>query len=92
MSQSTPTTAAKSDFGGNALAWVASLPDGAVSIEIQDEKIVLRASQQLQQRFEELVERRKNAILTAAESKQYDAICDLDDVLSWLNRLMRSGL
>jgi hypothetical protein len=69
---------------------VHSLPDGAVSVERQDEKLVLRASQQLQERFEQLLELRKSAVLTAPESEQYYAICELDDALSWLNRLIRS--
>jgi len=33
-------------------AWVQALPDGAVSIDVEDSTLVLYASQQLQERFE----------------------------------------
>lgn len=91
MSHGASTIGASPGFGGDSFEWVHALPDGAVSVERQDEKLVLRASQQLQQRFEDLLQRRKSEKLTAEESDQYDAICELDDALSWLNRLIRSG-
>jgi hypothetical protein len=69
---------------------VRQLPDGAVSVETVDGNLVLRASDNLQQRFEELLERRKVGGLTAEEAKLYDAICQLDHALSWLNRLART--
>jgi hypothetical protein len=67
------------------------LPDGAVSVEKVDESLVLRASEKLQERFEDLLERRKAGTLTAEDDQQYQAICALDDALSWLNRLARTG-
>ena len=91
MSHGASTIGARPDFGGDSFEWVHFLPDGAVSVERQGDRLVLRASQQLQQRFEDLLERRKSATLSAEESEQYDAICELDDTLSWLNRLIRSG-
>ena len=50
---------------------------------------MLRASRQLQSRFEELLERRKEGALSEEEARDYDAICDLDQLLSSLNRLVR---
>jgi hypothetical protein len=91
MSHGASTLGARSNFGGDSFEWVQALPDGAISVERQDETLVLRASQQLQQQFENLLERRKSSKLTAEESDQYNAICELDDALSWLNRLIRSG-
>jgi len=70
---------------------VEMLPDGAISIETRGGKWVLRASQRLQARFEELLEGRKAGTLNQAESREYDAICDLDMALSWLNRLARDA-
>lgn len=67
------------------------LPDGAVSVELIDGNLVLRASETLQKRFEELLERRKAGALTPDEDGEYEAICRLDDALSWLNRLARRG-
>lgn len=69
--------------------WIDRLPDGAVSIETDGRHWVLRASHPLQSRFEELLERRKTGALSAEEQSQYEAICDLDNLLSGFNRLAR---
>jgi len=71
-------------------AWIGCLPDGAVSVAAEDDSLVLRASDELQNRFESLLARHKSGTLTADEQCQYDAICQLDEALSWLNRLARS--
>lgn len=71
--------------------WVQYLPDGAVSVETEGSSLVLRASQQLQERFDMLLEKRKAGTLSPEEKRAYEAICDLDTVLSWLNRLMRGA-
>jgi hypothetical protein len=52
---------------------------------------VLRASQPLQERFEALLARRKAETLSPEEAREYEAICDLDMALSWLNRLARGA-
>ena len=69
--------------------WIDRLPDGAVSIETDGEHWVLRASRPLQSRFEELLERRKAGPLSKEEVRDYDAICDLDNLLTGFNRLAR---
>ncbi|MDZ4684227.1 MAG: hypothetical protein SH850_04005 [Planctomycetaceae bacterium] len=69
--------------------WIGRLPDGAVSIETDGTHWVLRASHPLQSKFEELLERRKTGQLTVEETREYDAICDLDNLLSGFNRLAR---
>ena len=51
----------------------------------------LRASTALQNRFDMLLDKRKAGTLSAEEMHEYEAICDLDKALSWLNRLARSG-
>ena len=63
----------------------------AISIEAEGGQWVLRASAKLQARFEQLLQRRKAGALDEAESREYEAICDLDTALSWLNRLARSA-
>jgi hypothetical protein len=69
--------------------WIDRLPDGAVSVEAEDGHSVLRASQPLQSRFEELLESRKTGPLAPNEQAEYEAICDLDQLLSGFNRLAR---
>ena len=74
----------------SATAWTSILPDGAVSVESGENFVVLRASKHLQRRFEALLERKKSATLTPGETAEFDAICHLDEALSWLNRLART--
>lgn len=71
------------------IEWVGRLPDGAVSIETDGSYWILRASRQLQTRFEELLDRRKAGTLSNEDAQDYDAICDLDNLLSSFNRLAR---
>lgn len=75
----------------DAHAWVPYLPDGAISVDIEDTTFVLRASQKLQERFERLLDKRKAGSLSPEEQREYTAICGLDTALSWLNRLARTA-
>lgn len=86
MIQPAPATPPLADLNEDLLQ---RLPDGAVSVETVNGNLVLRASEKLQERFEELLERRKAGILAAEEADDYEAICQLDHALSWLNRLAR---
>ena len=70
-------------------AWASRLPDGAVSVEGGGDSVILRASHSLRSRFETPLERKKSATLSPDEAREYEAICHLDDALSWLNRLAR---
>ena len=65
------------------------VPDGAISIETDRNSVVLRASRQLQARFEDLLERCKCGELKEAEEQELQTIDQLDATLSWLNRLAR---
>lgn len=47
---------------------------------------MLRASQKVQEQFEDLLAKRKAGALTPGEAKEYKAICELDDTLTRLNR------
>lgn len=69
--------------------WIGYLPDGAVSVAAEGSSLVLRASDKLQQQYELLLAQRKSGTLTPDERRHYDAICELDEALSWLNRLTR---
>ena len=71
--------------------WVQYVPDGAVSVAVEDSILVLKASTALQERFETLLAKRKAETLSAEETREYQAICDLDTTLSWLNRLARES-
>jgi hypothetical protein len=71
--------------------WVRDLPDGAISLDIEASTVVLRASSKLQDRFDVLLDKRKRGVLSPQETREYEAICDLDKALSWLNRLARGA-
>ena len=71
------------------LARLKLVPEGAISIETDGANVVLRASERLQARFEELFERRKRGEVTQPEEQELEAINQLDTALSWLNRLAR---
>ena len=75
----------------DAQSWVPYLPEGAVSVAVENSTLVLRASQSMQERFESLLARRKTGTLSSEETREYEAMCGLDTVLSWLNRLARSA-
>ena len=75
----------------DAHAWVQYLPDGAISVDIEEATLVPRASNSLQERFEMLLAKRKADSLSPEEQREYATICDLDTALSWLNRLARSA-
>jgi hypothetical protein len=71
--------------------WVQHVPDGAVSVAVEDSTLVLKASTALQERFESLLTKQKTVGLSVEETREYQAICDLDTALSWLNRLARGS-
>jgi len=76
---------------GHLTERISLLPDGAISIGMEGSQWVLHASRRLQSRFEQLLEGRKAGALNPAELREYEAICDLDRALSWLNRLAREA-
>lgn len=75
----------------HAPIWVQYVPDGAVSVAVEGTALVLKASNVLQERFETLLAKRKNGALSVEETREYQAVCDLDIALSWLNRLARGS-
>lgn len=80
----------KQDRLPSAQEWVAYLPDGAISLALEGSVLVLHASESLQERFEQLLEQRKSRGLSPEEEREYQAMCEMDIVLSRLNRLARS--
>ena len=89
MSQ--PPSPAEQVTAQNSHVWVQYVPDGAVSVAVEDSTLVLKASNALQERFETLLAKRKASALSVEETREYQAMCDLDTALSWLNRLARGS-
>ncbi len=72
-------------------AWTSLLPGGAVSVQSAGKSLTFRESSALQERFEHLLERKKSSSLSEAETEGCHTICQLEDTLSWLNRLARDA-
>jgi hypothetical protein len=71
----------------------ASLPlEGAVRLELQDGVPVLRASTAVQRRIATLLRKQRNVPLSPDELMELDQYEDLDDYLSFLNRVVRNAL
>jgi hypothetical protein len=66
--------------------------DGAVRIELQEAVPIFRASQEVQNRIEELLDQQKLTTLSAAEAHELDSYEEMDDYLSFVNRTMRNLL
>ncbi len=64
--------------------------DGAISIELKDGIPVFRASLAAQNRIEDLLQKQKLSSLTPDEERELQQYEDVDDYLSYLNRLTRN--
>ena len=66
--------------------------DGAVRIELQNEILIFRASQQVQNHIETLLDKREEIALTEPEEQELDSYTEIDDYLSFVNRIIRNNL
>jgi len=64
--------------------------EGAISIEVEEGIVVLRASKAVVDRVESLLRKSRGAKLTSAEKKELKQFEEIDDYLSLLNRLSRN--
>jgi hypothetical protein len=80
----------------SAIAPIISLPqnlplDGAIAIALQDNVMIFRASSNIQQRIESLLDKRQETPLTAIEEQELDDYEAIDDYLSFVNRMIRNN-
>lgn len=64
--------------------------DGAVQLEFEQGVLVFCASQAVQDRIEVLLGKQSTAGLSEAEAKELEQYEDIDDYLSFTNRLLRN--
>ncbi len=64
--------------------------EGAIDIELEQGVLIFRASQPIRERIEELLRRQRESILTADEEDELQQYEEVDDYLSYLNRLIRN--
>ena len=74
------------------LALAQNLPlDGAIAIELQDGIMIFRASHHIQERIENLLNKQQEILLTAIENQELDSYAEIDDYLSFVNRMIRNS-
>jgi hypothetical protein len=66
--------------------------EGAVRIEIEEGVPLFRASTAVQTRIEALLAKQQQAGLSPEENKELDGYEEVDDYLSFVNRLIRNRL
>ena len=80
----------------STIATITALPqnlplDGAIAIAIQDNVMIFRASTNIQQRIENLLDKRQETPLTATEEQELDDYESIDDSLSFVNHIIRNN-
>lgn len=69
----------------------ASLPiEGAIRIELQEGIPILQASSSVQARVTTLLRKQQESRLSVQEAEEFDRYEEIDDYLSFLNRLVRN--
>jgi len=69
----------------------AMLPlEGAVRIELEEGVPIFRASNSIQARIEKLLLKEREVGLTAKEKEELDRYEEIDDYLSFINRVIRN--
>lgn len=69
---------------------VSLLRPGAIEIELEKGVLIFRVSPTVQERIDDLVDRQKEASLSDSEETELDQYEEIDDYLSFLNRLTRN--
>lgn len=64
--------------------------DGAVQLEIEEGVLIFRVSDAVQDHIESLLNKQRNAALSAKEAEELQQYEDIDDYLSFTNRLLRN--
>jgi hypothetical protein len=64
--------------------------DGAVQLELEQGVLIFRVSQAVQDRIETLLSKLSTADLSQSEAEELEQYEDIDDYLSFTNRLLRN--
>lgn len=65
-------------------------PDNAVEIEVEEGTLIFRISRNAQEKIENLLNKNKENNLSDFEKSELDRYEEIDDYLSFLNRLTRN--
>jgi hypothetical protein len=64
--------------------------EGAVQLELEEGVLIFRVSDAVQNRIESLLHKQRDAALSPNEAKELQQYEDIDDYLSFTNRLLRN--
>jgi hypothetical protein len=64
--------------------------DGAVQLEMEDGVLIFRVSDAVQDRIESLLNKQRETALSPNEAEELEQYEDIDDYLSFTNRLLRN--
>ena len=64
--------------------------DGAVQLELEEGVLILRVSDAVQDRIESLLNKQRDAALSSTEAEELQQYEEIDDYLSFTNRLLRN--
>ena len=64
--------------------------EGAIGVELEEGVLILRVSKTVQKRIETLLRKQRTSNLMPAEENELQQYEDVDDYLSFLNRLSRN--
>lgn len=64
--------------------------EGAIALELEQGILVFRVAHSVQERIESLLDKQRDATLTPAEEQELQQYEEVDDYLSFLNRLTRN--
>jgi len=64
--------------------------EGAIRIELEEGIPILRASSSVQDRIETLLRKHQESGLSLEEAEEFDRYEEIDDYLSFLNRIVRN--
>ncbi len=67
------------------------LKDTAIRLEIEEGVLIFRATEKIQTGIAEQMEKEKNKSLSANEIEEQDAYEEIDDYLSYVNRIIRNS-
>lgn len=64
--------------------------DGAVQLELEEGVLIFRVSEAVQNHIETLLHKQRSAFLSVDEAEELQQYEDVDDYLSFVNRLVRN--
>ncbi len=66
------------------------LPESAIRVELDEGSLIFKASDRMNQRIADLLSKEKRGLIDSEEKRELDQFEEIDDYLSYVNRLTRN--